>query len=301
VSAKLSTMGIGLRPDSDYTRNWSPAGEIAYATLADGTRLRYLQTGSGPTALIMLHTVRTQLDHFQFVIPRLLDAFTVYAIDLPGMGWSDIRPGASYTEPALRRAVVEFVTSLGLTDLVLAGESMGATVSLTASTELEDRVRRVVAVNPYDYPQGVGRANRIASIYVGTARLPAIGGVVTKMENEPVLGMVLRGALLDSRKLPDHYLAELRRVGRRPGYARVARAVFRNVDSMVAARELYGRVTVPLTVVYGHQDWSRVPEREANLELLSGAESVALDETRHFAALEQPARVAETLLANVGA
>jgi pimeloyl-ACP methyl ester carboxylesterase len=294
-------MGTGLRPDSDYTRSWSPAGEIAYATLADGTRLRYLRTGSGPTALIMLHTVRTQLDHFQFVIPRLLDAFTVYAIDLPGMGWSDITPGASYTEPALRRAVVEFVTTLDITDLVLAGESMGATVSLTASTELEDRVRRVVAVNPFDYPQGVGRANRIASIYVGSARMPAIGGVVTKMENEPVLGMVLRGALLDRRKLPDHYLAELRRVGRRPGYARVARAVFRNVDSMVAARELYGRVTVPLTVVYGHQDWSRVPEREANLELLSGAESVALDETRHFAALEQPDRVAETLLANVGA
>jgi pimeloyl-ACP methyl ester carboxylesterase len=217
------------------------------------------------------------------------------------MGWSDITPGASYTEPALRRAVVEFVTTLGITDVVLAGESMGATISLTASTELEDRVRRVVAVNPYDYRQGVGRANRIASIYVGSARLPAIGGVVTKMENEPVLGMVLRGGLLDGRKLPDHYLAELRRVGRRPGYARVARAVFCNVDTMVAARELYGRITVPLTVVYGDQDWSRAPEREANLELLSGAGSVVVDDTRHFAALEQPARVAEILLANVGA
>ncbi len=262
--------------------------------------MRYLKAGSGPTALIMLHTVRTQLDHFQLVIPQILDAFTVYAIDLPGMGWSDITPGASYTEPALRRALVEFVTTLDITDVTLAGESMGATVSLTASTELEDRVRGVVAFNPYDYPQGVGRANRVASIYVGTARLPAIGPVVARMENAPVLGIVLRGGLLDGRKLPDHYLAELRRAGRRPGYARVARAVFRNVDSMVAARELYGRVTVPLTLVYGDHDWSRVPEREANLALLPGAESIALDNTGHFAALEQPARVAELLLANVG-
>ena len=287
-------------PKSDYTRTWSPSGEIEYATLADGTRLRYLKAGSGPTGLIMLHTVRTQLDHFQLVIPQIRDAFTVYAIDLPGMGWSDITPGASYTEPALRRALVEFVTTLDITDVTLAGESMGATVSLTASTELEDRVRGVVAFNPYDYPQGVGRANRVASIYVGTARLPAIGPVVTRMENAPVLGIVLRGGLLDGRKLPDHYLAELRRAGRRPGYARVARAVFRNVDSMVAARELYGRVTVPVTLVYGDHDWSRVPEREANLALLPGAESIALDDTGHFAALEQPARVAEILLANVG-
>jgi pimeloyl-ACP methyl ester carboxylesterase len=259
--------------------------------------MRYLKTGSGPTALILVHTVRTQLDHFQLVVPHLVDAFTVYAIDLPGMGWSDITPGASYTEPALRRALVELVTTLEIADVVLAGESMGATVSLTASTELEDRVPRVVAFNPYDYPQGVGRANRVASVYVGSARFPALGTVVTRMENKPVLGIVLRGGLVDGRKLPDHYLAELRRVGRRSGYPRVAREVFRNVDSMIAARQLYGRVTAAVTLVYGHHDWSRAPEREANLALVRGAEAISLPDTGHFAALEQPARVAEILLA----
>jgi len=289
------------RPNSDYTRTWSPSGEIEFAKLADGTRLRYLKAGSGPTALILLHTVRTQLDHFQLVIPKIAHAFTIYAIDMPGMGWSDITPGASYTEPALRRAIVEFVTTLDINDVTLAGESMGATVSLTASTELEDRVRRVVAFNPYDYPKGVGRANRVASIYVAGARLPAIGPVVTRMENKPVLGIVLRGGLLDGSKLPEHYLAELRRVGRRRGYLRVAREVFRNVESMIAARALYGRVTAPVTLIYGDHDWSRLPDREANLALLRGARSISLAETGHFAALEQPARVAEILLDEHGA
>jgi pimeloyl-ACP methyl ester carboxylesterase len=289
------------RPESDYTRTWSPSGEIEYAKLADGTRLRYLKAGSGPTPLILLHTVRTQLDQFQLVIPKILHAFTVYAIDMPGMGWSDIRPGATYTEPALRGAIVELIRTLDLKDLTLAGESMGATVSLTASTELEDRVRRVVAFNPYDYPKGVGRANRVASIYVGSARLAAIGPVVTRMENKPVLGIVLRGGLFDESKLPDHYLAELRRVGRRSGYPRVAREVLRNVESMIAARARYGRVTAPVTLIYGEHDWSRVPEREANLALLRGARSISLPQTGHFAALEQPARVVEILLDNHGA
>jgi pimeloyl-ACP methyl ester carboxylesterase len=291
-------MRMESRPDSDYTRTWSPSGEIEYAKPADGTRLRYLKAGSGPMPLILLHTVRTQLDHFQFVIPKILHAFTVYAIDMPGMGWSDITPGASYTEPALRRAIVEFVTTLDLADVTLAGESMGATVSLTASTELGDRLRRVVAFNPYDYSKGVGRANRVASIYVGSARLPTIGRAVTSMENKPVLGIVLRGGLLDGRKLPEHYLAELRRVGRRQGYPRVAREVFRNVDSMIAARALYGRITAPVTLIYGDHDWSQMPEREANLSSLRGARSISLPETGHFAALEQPARVAEILLEN---
>jgi pimeloyl-ACP methyl ester carboxylesterase len=220
---------------------------------------------------------------------------------MPGMGWSDITPGASYTEQALRRALIEFVDALDLADITLVGESMGATVSLTASTELRERVRRVVACNPYDYPQGVGRANRIASVYVGSARLPAIGAVSTRMENQPVLGMVLRGGLFDGRKLPDHYLTELRRVGRRPGYARVARKVFRNVNSMIAARALYGRVTAPVTLIYGDHDWSRPPEREANRALLQDPQSILLPETGHFAALEQPHRFAEILLENPSA
>ena len=287
-------------PDSAYTRTWSPSGEIEYAKLADGTRLRYLKEGSGPTVLIVLHTVRTQLDHFQLVIPRISHAFTVYAIDMPGMGWSDITPGASYTEPALRRAIVEFVTTLDLNDVTLAGESMGATVSLTASIELVDRVRHVVAFNAYDYSKGVGRANRVASIYVGGARLPAIGPVVTSMENKPVLGIVLRGGLFDGSKLPKHYLAELRRVGRRHGYPRVAREVFRNVESMIAARALYGRITTPVTLIYGDHDWSRIPDREANLALLRDVRSISLSDTGHFAALDQPARVAEILLDDHG-
>jgi hypothetical protein len=65
-------------------------------------------------------------------------------------------------------------------------------------------VRHLVAFNPYDYPQGVGRANRVASLSIGSPRLPAIGPVVTRMENKPVLGIVLRGALVDDSKLPDH-------------------------------------------------------------------------------------------------
>jgi len=293
-------MGQPARPDSDYTRTWSPSGKIEYVTLADGSRLRYLTTGSGPVPLILLHTVRTQLDHFQLVIPRLLQAFTAYAIDMPGMGWSDITPGVSYTEPALRRALVQFVTTLDLDRLTLAGESMGATVALTASTELDARVRNIVAINPYDYPGGVARANRTASIYVGASRLPGVGPIVTRLENERVLGIVLRGGLFDGNKLPDHYLAELRRVGRRSGYPRVAREVFSNVASMISARAVYPRVAAPITLVYGDQDWSRGSERDANLAMLGGAESISLRNTGHFAALEQPARVAEILLQSIG-
>jgi pimeloyl-ACP methyl ester carboxylesterase len=57
-------------------------------------------------------------------------------------------------------------------------------------------------------------------------------------------------------------------------------------------------VSVPVTLIYGEQDWSRRAEREANLAAVEGARSISLPDTGHFAALEQPDRVAEILLAN---
>jgi hypothetical protein len=62
---KENMMGTESQPNSDYTETWSPSAEIEYATLADGTRLRYAKAGSGP-ALILLHTVRTQLQAIPF-------------------------------------------------------------------------------------------------------------------------------------------------------------------------------------------------------------------------------------------
>jgi pimeloyl-ACP methyl ester carboxylesterase len=283
-------------PDSRYTATWSRAqDEVAFFTLANESRVRYLKAGTGPP-LVLLHTVRTQLDYFQMVIPQLVNSFTVYALDLPGMGWSDIVPGASYEEPDLRAAVVQFVTGLDLDGVTLAGESMGATLALSASPDLAGRVSRVVAFNPYDYPEGIQRGNRLANLIVGGARRPVVGRVFTRMENTTVLRGIMRGGLANQDKLPDHLLSELRRVGRRDGYPRVAHAIFRNLNSLIAARERYPSVQIPVVLVYGELDWSRPIDREGVQRLLPSAETKLLPQTGHFTALERPTEWVRILL-----
>jgi pimeloyl-ACP methyl ester carboxylesterase len=278
-----------------YTDTWTDGhGTVKYFTRSDGSRLRYFTAGSGP-ALVLMHTIRTQLDYFHRVIPQLWDSLTVYALDLPGMGWSDIVPGARYEEPDLRAAVVEFVTGLDLHDVTLAGESLGGALALQSSIDLKDRVARVVALNSYDYPSGLERGNLFARFIISSVRMPVLGPVFAVMENRLIMTGVMRGGVVDNATLPDEFIVELRKSGRRKGYARVARAVYRSLKGFVKARDRYREVSVPVTLVYSDQDWSRPAEREHVAGLLAEVERITLPDTGHFSALERPNEVARIL------
>jgi pimeloyl-ACP methyl ester carboxylesterase len=280
---------------STYTDTWTDGrGTSRYFTRSDGSRLRYFTAGSGPV-LVLMHTIRTQLDYFQRVIPQLWDSFTVYAVDLPGMGWSDIVPGARYEEPELRAAVVEFVTGLDLRDVTLAGESLGGALALSTSVDLKDRVSRVAAFNSYDYPSGLERGNLFARFIISSVRAPGVGPLFALMESRPIMKGVMRGGVVDNSTLPDDFIAELRRSGRRRGYSRVSRAIYRSLKGFAEARDRYHDVSVPVTLVYSDQDWSRPAERERVAALLAEVERITLPDTGHFSALERPNEVARIL------
>jgi pimeloyl-ACP methyl ester carboxylesterase len=257
-------------------------------------RLRYLTGGTG-APLVLLHTVRTQAEHFRHLIPLVKDRYTVYALDLPGMGYSQIVPGASYEEPAMRAAVKRLITKLDLRDVTLLGESMGAVLALTTAADLPERVRRVVASNTYDYAGGALRSSLLARFVIGTILAPVIGPRFAAVEPKPVMRAILRGGLVDRTALREDYLDELLKVGRRPGYPVVARSVFASLTSLIAARSRYREVSAPVHLIYGDKDWSRSSDRQANRLMLPSAQFTEVQNAGHFIALERPDVVADIL------
>jgi pimeloyl-ACP methyl ester carboxylesterase len=252
----------------------------------EGT-LRYLKAGTG-APLVLLHTVRTQAEHFRKLIPLVSGQYTVYALDLPGMGYSEIVPGASYDEPAMRAGVERLLTELDLDDVTLLGESMGAVLALTTAADLPDRVRRVVAVNTYDFRGGIARSGLLARLVVAGVLAPGVGPVVAGVEPKTVLRRILQGGLGDKSALLPDYVDELLQVGSRPGYPAVARAVYQNLPSLIAARSRYPEIKAAIHLVYGETDWSRQSDRQANKDLLPDAEFTQVPGAGHFIALERP-------------
>ena len=250
-------------------------------------RLRYITGGTG-TPLVLLHTVRTQAEHFRHLIPLVEDRYTVYALDLPGMGYSQIVSGASYAEPMMRAAVKELIARLDLRDVTLLGESMGAVLALTTAADLPDRVRGVVAINPYDYAGGIMRSGLLARFIITGVLAPGIGPILAGLEPKPIMRAVLRGGIVNKSALREDYLDELLSVGRRPGYPTVARSVYASLPTFIAARSRYPEVKAPVHVIYGEKDWSRTLDRQANKQLIPTAKFTEVPSAGHFIALERP-------------
>ncbi|MEU1513349.1 alpha/beta hydrolase [Streptomyces sp. NPDC005811] len=269
---------------------------IAPRTRLDGREgtLRYLKAGTG-APLVLLHTVRTQAEHFRHLIPLIADHYTVYALDLPGMGYSEIVPEASYDEPAMRAGVERLLTELDLHDVTLLGESMGAVLALTTAADLPERVRRVVAVNTYDFRGGIARSGLLARVVVSGVLAPGVGPVIAGVEPKPALTKIMQGGLGDKSALREDYVEELLQVGGRSGYPAVARAVYQALPSLIAARSRYPEVKAPVHLVYGEKDWSRPSDRQANKQLLPAADFTQVRQAGHFIALERPDVLASLL------
>jgi pimeloyl-ACP methyl ester carboxylesterase len=273
--------------------------ETKLLKISDALSLRYQKSGIG-APLVLLHTIRTQLEYFRQLVPLLSENYTVYAIDLPGQGHSPIDSRARFEEPYFRDGVIGFIQKLGLKDVTLVGESIGGTLALTVAATIPQTIKRVYALNPYDYEtrygDGIRRGSGFANFIIGSLQAPVLGAFNASLENKIVLEKIMAGGYHDPKKLTADLLTEFDTTAKRPGYKRTARKVLAGWRSWSKARERYSAIKAPVTLIYGDSDWSRPSERERTHSLVPGARMVTLKDTGHFSAVESPAAVAKVIL-----
>jgi pimeloyl-ACP methyl ester carboxylesterase len=274
---------------------WAPDIPVRHVTV-DGMRIRYLVVGSGPT-LVLLHTLRTQLDMFQKVIPELATRFRVYALDYPGHGHSDA-PGADYAAEFFVASVAGVLDRLNIQDAVLAGESIGGTIALLLAARRNPRVRGVVAVNPYDYDRGRGlrRSSALANLFIGMSGVPLIGGAMGRMQPYSAVKRILLGGVYRKDAFPSALLRELYTAGTEPGHPRAFMQLVRHWPSWEQARAEYGNIALPVLLLYGDHDWSRDAEREADQGAIPASRIRVVKDAGHFLALDAPSAFVQAVV-----
>ena len=282
------------KPRPPATLRWSP--DIPIQTIdIGGAKLRYINSGKGPV-LILLHTLRTQLDLFEKVVPELSKRFTVYALDYPGHGYSDI-PQARYDAAFFTKAVEGFLDKLDLRDVTLAGVSIGGAIALIIAARRNPRVARVVSINPYDYAKGrgMGRAGLFGAFVTYASLVPVVGETVMRLRNSLIMNAVLRGGVADANSIPPALLKEMYLVGNRSGHYRGFSSLLRNAESWEAATKDYG-IEIPVLLIWGDQDWARPVEREHDRMLIPGVEMTTVKGGGHFLPLDRPRELTEAII-----
>ena len=275
--------------------SWAPDIPIRYADIG-GVKLRYIRAGSGP-GLVLLHTLRTQLDLFEKVVPGLAKSFTVYALDYPGHGYSDI-PKARYDAPFFARSVESFLAALDLRDVTLCGVSIGASIALILAGRRNPRVARVIAINPYDYGKGRGmaRSSLLGWAITATSEVPLLGEFIMRLRNFVIMKAVLQGGVADPGNIRPALMKEMYEVGNQSGHYRAFISLLRNAASWEAATEIYRNIKVPVCLVWGDQDWARPREREHDHALILGAQEMTIEKGGHFLPLDRPSEVVELIV-----
>lgn len=274
---------------------WAPEIPVHDVTV-DGTRIRYMIAGGGPP-LVLLHTLRTQLDMFQAVVPVLATRFRVYALDYPGHGHSEA-PGADYSADFFAASVAGFLDRLKIEGAILAGESIGATIALMLAAQRNPLVRGVVAVNPYDYDLGRGlrRSSALANLFVGMTGVPLLGGAMGHVQPYPAVKGILQGGVYRKDAFPPGLLRELHAAGSRPGHARAFVQLLRHGSSWEQARAKYGNIVLPVLLLYGDHDWSRDAEREVDHRAIADSRIQIVKNAGHFLALDAPGAFAQAVV-----
>ncbi len=260
-----------------------------------GGEIRFLRTGLGPT-VVLLHTLRTQLEYFMPLLSALEPDLEIVAPDLPGHGRS-AAPDVEYTARYFTDVVEQFLDALDLSRVLLVGESIGASIGLALAARRHPRLAGVIASNPYDYGHrgGIRRSSPLANVVFTAMTWPVIGSVVARTGTKGILRAIMAGGVDDSRNLPPDLVDELWTCGNLPGHARAFLSLIRNWKTWMDARSAYAAAELPITLVYGDHDWSRPDEREANSRVLRPARTLTLEHCGHFSCLDQPREIARLI------
>src|SRR6516162_10229146 len=146
-------------------------------------RIAYVEQGTGPVALFV-HGVPLNGYHWRHVIEKVRHRRRCIAIDLMGLGYSEIAPAKDVSFAAQARMIAEVIDALHIDQIDLVGNDSGGAVAQIFAANCPERLRSLVLTNcdvhdGWPPPQVLplmehSRRGTIASVFGPTAEHPEV-------------------------------------------------------------------------------------------------------------------------------
>lgn len=140
-----------------------------FTDLPNGTKIHYTDSGKGPTTLLMVHGLGSNLRAWDKIIPQLSTEYRCIALDLPGYGKSD-NGGYPFDIPFFAETLLLFKQALKLRQPILIGHSMGGQISILSTLQAQEHFSGLILLAP----AGFERFNTAAREWLRTFYQPEL-------------------------------------------------------------------------------------------------------------------------------
>lgn len=302
TTAALVSLG-NRRVDKWETLTQEDARDGDFATLSDGTRMRYVARAPATpeqssavsrqrSAVILIHGLMDSAEQWRKNIDALAQTHRVWAIDLIGFGFSSRVTTPTYSMKMFARSLREFMDAQGIARASIVGHSLGGAVALEFAHDFPERVEKLALIAPATYLLQFRPELKMAKHLPFVPRA-LIGWTMT---NRRARERALRDALGDPAHFDPEEWARRTRPMRVRGTADALVAMLGSPHGSDLPQDL-GRVTAPTLIVWGDKDRA-VPVRHGayHARALPNAKLIVIENAGHIPQYEYPDQVNELLL-----
>jgi len=250
----------------------------------NGRTISYLSVGdktSDATPLVLVHGFTGDVTSWLFNQPALAADRRVIALDLPGHGASDKfvdDGGIEY----LSGAVTGFIDELGLSEVHIAGHSLGGAVAARVAISNPERVATLTLIAP----AGVGS-------YINGEIISALAMADRRRDTRQTLQRLVSNPDLISRDMVEQFLRLKRTDGAAAAVARIASAFVEGHRQRIDVVENLANYAKPVLAIWGADDVV-IPAKPAGT-LPENIECHVIDEVGHLPHMEAAAKVNELI------
>lgn len=253
--------------------------------MAAGTALRVLDTEKGDTTVVLLHGYLEMIEVWEELAGALQTNYRVVAIDLPGMGVSQVQ-GEVHTMEFMAEVLTGVLDKLQIERCFLLGHSMGGYVAEAFAVTHPERVQGLILLhstpNADTEQKKENRRREIALVKADKKEL------ITQMFASKGFAPANRERL----KARIEQLSELMAMNDSEGIVAVLNGLIQRVDQ----HEMMRKLKVPQLFIFGREDeFIPVEAAEQIIAAQPQAQIAWLEHSGHMGFYEEPGRVLEIL------
>lgn len=263
-------------------------------------RFAYTRVGQG-TPILLLHGWPQTSFAWRKIIPLLCNEHDVIAPDLPGFGYSS-KPDSGFDKKTVSARLREFVQSLGLSRIAIAGHDLGGHVAFAYAAQWPDEVSHLVFIESslpaFGQEAGMDVA-RGGSWHFGFNMAGDISEELVRGREFLFVDHFMRRekvGLFDANAVGSSEIEHYAQALARPGALRSSFSYYRTIPIDREDNRAWGQTPLQMPVLAVGADWGYGDASSRTIrQVASNVEDVLIERCGHYPPEERPHELAAAI------